>query len=57
MSVLIWLVMKPSSHAQQQYCLPARGAPLVASFRRPFFFKMKLDPMKMLELTARAKPM
>lgn len=37
--------------------LPALMEPLRASRRRPFFFKMKLPPMKMLELIASPRPM
>lgn len=36
---------------------PALMEPLRASRRRPFFFRMKLPPMKMLELMARPRPM
>ena len=30
--------------------------PMVPAFLRPFFFMIKLDPMKMQELKARARP-
>lgn len=36
---------------------PALVEPLLASRKRPFFFNMKLPPMKIVELTASAKPM
>lgn len=36
--------------------LPARIEPFLASLRSPFFLRIKLPPMKMLELMANAKP-
>lgn len=36
--------------------LPALVMPLSASCKRPFFLSMKLEPIKMLELMASAKP-
>ena len=35
----------------------ARVVPLVAKRNNPFFFRIKLPPIKMLELIARDKPM
>ena len=36
--------------------VPARVVPLAASRSKPFFFNIKLPPIKALELMARAKP-
>lgn len=46
-----------SIDAQKKAPLPARVDPFLANLRSPFFFRIKLPPMKMLELTASAKPM
>lgn len=37
--------------------VPARIEPFLASLRSPFFLRMKLPPMKMLELIAKPRPM
>ncbi len=36
---------------------PALVEPFLDSRKRPFFFNIKLQPMKVVELTASAKPM
>lgn len=46
-----------SFHSHIRHSLPALMEPFLASRRRPFFFKMKLPPMKMLELIANPRPM
>jgi len=38
-------------------CILARVVPLEANRSKPFFFKIKLPPINMLELIASAKPM
>jgi len=40
-----------------QWYLPALVEPVFASRKSPFFFNIKLPPMKIVELTASAKPM
>ena len=47
--------VQPPAGSQSTCDIPAR-MPLVPAALRPFFFMMKLEPMKMAELHARARP-
>lgn len=45
---------------KEELCIcavPALIEPFLASLKSPFFFRIKLPPMKMLELIANARPM